>query len=324
MLGTTRFMRHRSNVTVDPLSDVLQLLRARCTLSGRLVAGGTWARRFANLDAVKFLAAIEGDCWFYVDDMRRPERFRRGDVLITNGTRSLVLASDSALVSKARTTRLVQDRDGTYRVGSGKGFTMISGMVQIDPQRQRLLLGTLPSLIHVRGTDQAAASLGWLLEQIVSEMQAPARPGRSIVVTQLAQLLFVQTLRAYLSRASDGKRGWLSGLRDERLAPVLASMHAEPSRAWRVEDLAHHAGMSRTSFAVHFREVMGTAPLSYLTSWRMHLAERDLRAGASVSEVARAAGYTSDSAFSHAFKRAMGVAPGRYRRGAEQALRMSS
>lgn len=75
--------------------------------------------------------------------------------------------------------------------------------------------------------------------------------------------------------------------------------------------------MSRTAFAVHFRHVIGVPPLTYLTDWRMRLAERDLRAGASVAQAAEAIGYTSESAFSHAFKRATGMAPGRYRKAIE-------
>jgi len=77
--------------------------------------------------------------------------------------------------------------------------------------------------------------------------------------------------------------------------------------------------MSRTAFAVRFRDIMGMPPLTYLTNWRMHLADRDLRAGASVAEAAAAIGYTSESAFSHAFKRTMGVAPGRLHRVAKDA-----
>lgn len=314
MLESTNFLRDNTSMTADPLSDLLNLVRARCSLSGKLVAGGTWARRFANLDAIKFCAAIEGHCWSYVEGMPKPVWFERGDVLVLNGTRSLVLASDPRLVSGAVTTPHVQDGDGNYRLGQGDGFTMLGGMVQIDAQRQPLLLGSLGPLIHVNGNDPAASNLGWLLEQIVEEMAPPCRPGHSLVVAELAQLLFVQTLRAHLSRSSEEKGGWLRGLGDKRLAPALAGMHAEPARDWSLDDLAREAGMSRTSFAVRFRDVMGMPPLTYLTNWRMHLAERDLRAGTAVVEVASAIGYTSESAFSHAFKRTMGVAPGRYRK----------
>lgn len=301
----------------DPLSDVLELVRARCSVSGRLVAGGAWARRFDNLNAIKLCAGIEGASWCFMEGMPAPARFEAGDVLVMNGTRPLVLASEPALIADAATTPLVQDADGIYRLGQGDDFVMLGGAVQIDERRLPLLLDGLPPLLHVKGAAPDAAALGWLLGQIVREMEPGARPGRSLIVAELAQLLFVQTLRIYLSHAPDGDGGWLKGLGDEQLAPALNGMHADPARAWSLEALAREAGMSRTSFAVRFREVMGMPPLTYLTTWRMHLAERDLRAGASVAEAANAIGYTSESAFSHAFKRTVGVAPGQCRRAAE-------
>jgi AraC-like DNA-binding protein len=318
MLERTHFMRESSEMATDLLSDLLNLVRARCSLSGRLVAGGSWGRRFANLDAVKLCAAVEGACWFFMEGMATPSRLERGDILVTNGSRSLVLASEPHLTSDAVTMPLARDENGNYRLGQGEDFTMLGGMVQIDERHQRLLLGSLPPLIHVSGAHREAASIGWLLEQIVREMKPPTRPGWPIVLAELTQLLFVQTLRAYVMQSPKSGSGWLRALGDKRLAPALAGLHADPRRAWNLEDLAQKAGMSRTSFVVHFRQVMGVPPLTYLTNWRMHLAERDLRAGASVAEVAEAIGYTSESAFSHAFKRTTGTAPGRYRKSIEE------
>jgi AraC-like DNA-binding protein len=309
MRADASYMRDGSEMTRDPLSDVLELVQARCGVSGRLVAGGTWARRFANLDAIKLSAAIEGECWCAMEGAAEPARFVAGDVLIMNGTRSLILASDPALIARATITPLVMDDDRTYRIGHGHDFAMLGGTVHIDDRRQPLLLGGLPPMLHVRGDAPDAAVLGSSLEQIVREMKSSERPGHSLILSELAQLLFVQTLRVYLALAPEGDAGWLKGLGDQQLAPALRRMHAEPARAWSLTDLAQEAGMSRTSFAVRFREVMGMPPLTYLTNWRMNLAERDLRAGASVAQVADAVGYASESAFSHAFKRAMGVRP---------------
>ncbi len=300
-------------MTTDLLSDLLHLVRARCSLSGRLVAGGSWAHRFANLESVKFSAAVEGACWFFMEGMAAPTRLEQGDILVTNGSRSLVLASAPDLVADAATTPLPQDAHGNYCLGQGEDFVMLGGMVQLDDRHQPLLLGGLPPLIHVNGTNREAASLGWLLEQIVREMAPPNRPGWTIVLAELAQLLFVQTLRAYVMQSPSGDGGWLRALGDRRLSPTLAAMHQDPSRAWSLEDLAQQAGMSRTAFVAHFRQLMGVPPLTYLTNWRMHLAERDLRAGVSVAKVAEAVGYASESAFGHAFKRVTGIAPGRYR-----------
>jgi AraC-like DNA-binding protein len=301
-------------MTPDPLSDILELVHARCRLSGRLVAGGTWARRFANLNAIKICAATEGTCWHFLEGMPAPAPFAAGDVLLMSGTRTLVLASDPAWLAGATTTPLEQDESGVYHLGRGDGFGMLGGMVEIDNRRQPLLLDGLPPLIHVAADAPEAAGLGWLLREITQEMEAVGKPGGSVALAQLAQLLFVHALRAYLATAEPGDRSWLKGLGDRLLTSALARMHAQPARDWKLEELAREAGMSRTAFAVRFREVMGAPPLTYLTNWRMMLAERDLRAGASIADAADAVGYTSQSAFSNAFKRVMGVAPGECRK----------
>lgn len=314
MLENAPDMRDSSNMAADPLSDLLELVRARCGISGRLVAGGTWSRRFRNLNAVKFCAAVKGECWYFMEGMPEPARFSAGDIVVMNGTRSLILASEPSLSSDASTVPIPHDKNGIHRLGHGDDFVMLGGSVGIDERRLPLLLSGLPSILFVPGSAQAAETLGWLLEQITREMELGNQPGRTMIVAELAQLLFVKTLRAYLTLASPGDSGWLKGLGDKQLAPALGRMHAEPGRSWSLEELAQEAAMSRTSFAVRFRNVMGMPPLAYLTSWRMHLAERELRSGASVAEAAAAIGYTSESAFSHAFKRKLGIAPGQSRR----------
>ncbi|MEF3090200.1 AraC family transcriptional regulator [Raoultella scottia] len=306
-------MRNSSNISVDPLSDLLDFLQVRCDLSGRLVAGGAWARRFANLDSIKFCAVTQGRCWYLLDDMPAPLLAESGDVLITNGTRTLTLASAAELLPDAGQAPIERDDDDRYRLGQGEDFTMLGGKVRLDADRQALLLSGLPPLIHVRGGAAEAEPLSWLLRQLVVEMKS-SRPGRSSMVAGLTQLLFTQTLRAWLADAPADDKGWLKGFADPRLSIVLSCIHGDPSRSWTLQALAKSAGMSRTSLAVRFREKIGVPPLAYLTQWRMYLARRELLAGAAIAEVAAKVGYASESAFSSAFKRVMAVAPGHYRR----------
>ena len=153
----------------------------------------------------------------------------------------------------------------------------------------------------------------WLLDRLAREWQAD-RPGGTAATAQLAQLIFIEALRAHLAAAGSAAHGWLSGLGDARIAPALELIHADPSRSWTLGDLARAVGMSRTSFAMRFKSVVGIPPLAYLTQWRMHLAERDLgQTDEPISGVAYRLGYTSESAFSNAFKRIKGVAPRAYR-----------
>src|SRR5579884_213969 len=110
--------------------------------------------------------------------------------------------------------------------------------------------------------------------------------------------------------------GWLRALGDPRIAPALRLMHGDPGRAWHLDELAKACAMSRTSFAFHFRAAAGVAPLTYLTEWRMRLAERALEEeNTPVAVIGRSLGYTSESAFSNAFKRVTGKSPNAHRSG---------
>jgi AraC-like DNA-binding protein len=307
-------MRDRSKMLSDPLSDLLNLVRARCNFSGRIVAGGDWAQAFENESIIRVCAAAEGECWLFLEGLKSPMRFECGDVLVLSGMHALSIASDSRAVLRAKIAPIPQDENGDYTLGNGRDFVMIGGNVQIDTRRQPLLLSGLPPIIHIRRSMADTSNLRWLLDQIIEEMSPPTRPGGTMITESLSQALFVQAIRAYLDQSASSDASWLRALVDSQLSPAIARMHADPARSWSLSELAKHAGMSRTSFAVHFCDVLGVPPITYLTNWRMHLAERDLSEGMSISEIASSVGYASESAFRHAYKRATGIAPGRVRR----------
>jgi len=301
----------------DALSNMLDLLHAECRLSGPMAAGGAWADRSGPAGHIRVYAATKGSCWFFMDGLPAPTRFNAGDVLMANGTRALALASDPALIAGAMVNpppKCRPDAEGVYRQGQGDDFQLLGGGVQIDADRPGLLQSGLPPLIHVRGDAPEAAPLAWLVDQLVKETGPDGRAGRSTAITALAQLLFVHTLRAYLETDPVSDTGWLKVFNDRRLTAALSSMHENPAHNWSLDELASMAGMSRTSFAVQFRQVMGMPPLTYLTCWRMRLAQHALRSGASVREAAAKVGYSSQSAFNEAFRRATGRPPGLYRR----------
>jgi AraC-like DNA-binding protein len=306
-------MRNRSHPDSDPLAQMLEMLEPECRVTGRLVAGGDWVRGFSTLDATKFCVATLGSCWYMVD-AHGPAQLSLGDVLITNGTTVLTVAGTFDALHRATHTPLVTEDNGRYRLGEGEDFAMLVGLVTVHPERQRLLRSTLPPAIHVHADTAEAAPLAWLLSQVLLEMQPGKRPGSASVLAGVTNLLFVHALRAYMAHAPVGDQNWLKGLGDPRLGTALGRIHNCPSHNWSVGELAREAHMSRTSFAVRFRTVMGIAPLAYLTQWRMHLAQRALQMGASVAEAAVLVGYASESAFRVAYKRAMDAPPGSARR----------
>lgn len=105
-------------------------------------------------------------------------------------------------------------------------------------------------------------------------------------------------------------------MRDPAVGRALALLHEKPEQAWTLEHLGEQAGLSRSTLCERFVHCIGQPPMQYLAQWRMQVAAGLLRdSTAKLVEVALRVGYDSEAAFSRAFKRAVGVSPGAWRRG---------
>ena len=296
----------------DPLSDVLAAFDTRATVSGGIIAGERWAIRFPPPGAIKFGAVVRGGCWHEVDGIGEAARLTRGDVFVVNGRHALCLASDPDIPPVAAEDAFANATGNIAVLGQGEDFHLLGGHVALDPLGSALLADILPPTIHISAASRQADTLVWLLDRLVEEM-ASARPGCSAIAQPLAHLLFLYTLRDHIE-TSGAAKGWLRAAGDPRIGPAMSLMHADPARNWGLAELAEAVGMSRSSFAERFKAVSGMAPLAYLTFWRMRLAESSLRKGArSLAALSSSLGYASESAFSTAFKRVVGMSPAQYR-----------
>jgi AraC-like DNA-binding protein len=138
-------------------------------------------------------------------------------------------------------------------------------------------------------------------------------PGSEVVASRLAEVLFIQVLRAHIASGPERNKGWLRAIFDPQIGAALSAIHDRVNTPWTVESMAEAANMSRSAFAVRFKELLGQTPLEYVTEWRMQkamqlLKQRDKK----LIDVARSVGYESDAAFSKAFKRVVGASPGEY------------
>ncbi len=167
----------------------------------------------------------------------------------------------------------------------------------------------------------AGPTAGWLATLLCSAAgeSGSARPGAQNVLARLSELMFVETIRHYLEALPPAQTGWLAGLRDPVVGEALAALHGQPSMEWTVERLARLVGLSRSVLAERFTAMVGRPPMQYLALWRMQLASHMLADGVPVAEVAGAVGYESEAAFSRAFKKLVGQAPGTWRRAAVSA-----
>jgi AraC-like DNA-binding protein len=150
------------------------------------------------------------------------------------------------------------------------------------------------------------------LERLREELRDP-QPGGSLIAQQLAYMMLIQALRLYLADATTAGRGWLSALSDKHMSIAITSMHSDPGYPWTLHSLAERVGMSRSVFALRFRETVGATPMEYLTRWRMLLAADRLKnSGDGLCAIAQSLGYESESAFGKAFRRVMGYSPRQY------------
>ncbi len=296
-------------MSAEPLSDMLQLLDAKSVLTGTLIAGGAWSIRFPAPEQIKFWGVVKGRGWLQASEEGEAVEVQAGDVLLILRSPPMTLASDLGVASVNIGEVLSRQTSDVCRIGDGDDFIMIGGTAVLDPSGWGLLFDALPPRIHIDGGASQAEPLRWILDQLIRE-RVNRLPGAGAAATQLAHLLFIHTLRAHLQRQGSTAPGWLRLASDRRLAPALALMHEQPGQDWRLPELAKAAGMSRATFALHFKAAAGVGPLGYLTEWRMRLAERALRQNdASIAKLAELLGYASESAFSHAFKRVTGRAP---------------
>ena len=301
---------------MDPLSDVLSLLRVENLLSSRMEMQGDWSIGFPSYRHILFGGVLEGSHWICIDGAA-PFKMSTGDcVLLTSGT-PFRLASDPAVpaIDRAVLDERFRGEDNIVRYGNSGERTVLAGSTfTFDDDTSDVLLRLLPSVVHVPALSFNAASLQTILDVLGFETEVN-RPGSLAVAASLANIILVKILRVHLA-TSPQPAGWLRGTVDPRIGRALALLHGAPAQHWTVEHLAANTGMSRTAFAERFKEVVGLPPLDYLIRWRMQLAKIALKDSTrNLSSIAESLGYASDSSFNAAFKRATGHSPGRYRAG---------
>lgn len=299
---------------MDPLSDLLSLLRVRCYVSGGFDAGGGWSIHFDQREGIKFYAVVSGECWLSVDGVPDLVRVKSGDCFLLPRGRAFRMASDMSLTPLSADTFLSTAQNGRINPFNGGGeFLSVCGHFALAGAHADLLLGVLPPIVHIYKEADKAKLRGWV-DQMMEELRE-ARPGNSLVIEHLAHMMLVQALRLHMAEGPKGGPGWLFALADGQIGAAIKAMHDDPARRWTVQSLAESVAMSRTAFTLKFKRTVGASPVEYLTHWRMLLAaDRLSHSGDSISTISASLGYESESAFSTAFKRVMGCSPREYSR----------
>jgi AraC-like DNA-binding protein len=303
---------------VDPLADVVSLLQPSAPFSKVVVASAPWAVRRTEMGRPFYFVVLEGSCQLTVDGPARSDTItlNAGDFALIPAARSFATSSLDRLPPRADelVTTPIAAMPGGARVGNPEGAVdvrMLVGNCVLDSPDAALLVPLLPQWVHLRSEPRLVT-----LVQLLADETRADRPARDMVMARLLEVLLIEALRSTSSTAASP--GLVRGLSDPKLALALRLMHAQPAAPWSIAQLAREAAMSRSAFFDRFSRAVGVTPMDYLQTWRMAMAKQLLRQRElAIADIADRVGYRSVSSFGVAFRRHVGVSPGRYAHGAE-------
>jgi AraC-like DNA-binding protein len=274
-------------------ASILNTHQIAARITDNVVYCGQWIDREPQMDRGIFHLVSAGSCRVEANYFAEPVVLYSGDLIV------FPRGAPHTLCQVLRSGEEMPPDTG-----------MLCGEFTSGGGRRNPLLEALPDWFVVRDADSPGMrSLGLMLA-------AESRHsifGNQVVLNKLSDSLMAMAIRSHVVR-DPVRQGLLAALNDPRLSRALAAMHHDPGRDRSLAELAEVAHLSRTAFCEHFAEVLGQAPMQYLTEWRMAEALRLLRDPTqSVARIAERLGYQTEAAFRRAFKRVQGFAPGKVR-----------
>lgn len=305
------------NHVMDALSKILADIHLNHSEYIYLKTKKEWSFICQEQNALMVYIVLVGSAYIQIDAQNHVMAQTGEIVLIPSGKAHI--GADNAitkLISAVNISELIKGHnDEAIELGTGseENNLILAVKCQIDTIMARPFIQALPALIHIQHANHIAPE--WLqigLHFLALETQN-IQAGRDIIIDHLVNILLVKCIRDHIRHISD-QHGWLSALNHPELSNSLAAIHNYPENNWTVESLAEQCCMSRSKFASLFHEVIGESPLAYLQQHRMRLASQYLRqSNYPVQQIANKVGYSSETAFSQAFKRTFEFSPKQYR-----------
>ena len=295
---------------MDPLLDMIRILRPRAALWGGLEGAGSWGLAFHKRDDLLFCWLERGSC-ILTRPAHSPLYLNQSDFVLVRTSSPFTLTSDPGVRPVDSEAPTAPRAAGRFRLGSGTEarVTIHAGRFLFDSENEHLLLDLLPSIIHVAADAVGSERVRTLLSMMRAETLQPL-PGGEFVALRLIEIVLVELLRRKEMGSNQARVGLVAGLGDPMIARALAALHGDVAKDWTVANLARLCGASRSTFAARFRRIIGLGPIDYLMRWRMTLAKYELRRGEQrIGVIGRSIGFQSSSAFSTAFTRAVGCSP---------------
>ncbi|MDG9702919.1 AraC family transcriptional regulator [Streptomyces sp. DH37] len=305
---------------MDPLSSLLNGIRAEGSVVSHAVLTVPWVIRFADDAPLTMISVLRGGGTLLLPDGTR-RAVGAGDTAIVRGPAPFHLADRPATIHSSHAAYEIacfttnpectaQELGGIHwGTDREEATALIVGAYRASGHRHERLLRSLPPVLVV---EEDAEVCAWL--ETAAADAAHRSAGSQALMDRLLDWALVCTLRSWFDKVGADAPSWYRGLADPVLAPALQSFHDRPAEAWTVASLAARAGVSRSLFAKRFTKLMGRPPLAYLTECRMDEAETLLSdTDLGIAQIARSVGYADAFGFSAAFKRHKGLSPSAFR-----------
>ncbi len=305
--------------SVDPLGEALHFLHMSGVFYTRSEFTAPWGLALPPFPGcLMFHVVTSGRCWLKVEGLD-PQFLQPGDLaLVPHGEGHKLLSEPGASAEKLfdLPREQISERYEILKHGQGgETANLICGTVRFDHPAAHQLVRLLPKLICIEAWQ--SPQMEWI-QSTLRLMAAEARelrPGGETIITRLADILVIQTIRSWMAEDPLAQTGWLGALQDKQIGYAILLIQRDPARVWTVASLADEVAMSRSAFAARFKELVGESPMQYVSRWKMNMALTWLKnEDVSLGEIADRISYQSEAAFSRAFKRFIGVSPGAARR----------
>jgi AraC-like DNA-binding protein len=288
---------------MDLISEVVRSVRVG-SAGVRLIKLASAGIRFAAFDGSGFHIIMRGTCWLIGPG--DPVPLRPGDIVLTSSGAEHGLSHTPCALPDLQ----LAAPGWLPPVSEHASFEFLCGAYRLDHGHAPQYLRALPDLIALSPDYDRHPELRSLIDLLAGDVSV-AQPGSGATRRALLDLILVQALRQW--HEQDDTSGW-PAVTHPGIAAALREIHENPHQQWTVGRLSEVAGMPRTAFSRRFTTAVGRPPMSYLTSWRLGRAARLLReTDALLARIAPQVGYSTEFAFSAAFRREYGVSPGRFR-----------
>jgi hypothetical protein len=226
---------------LDPITDIFRTMHVTAFGLHRLEATAPWGvkqeeqtedkvrpsdKKMPPADLAHFAMLSRGNCWLSVEGIPKPIPLTGGDCfLLARGT-SIVLRDSPRTRPRWTFSEIGAKANSNvaHYGGGGAPTTIVCGSFSFDRASLKPITQLLPTFILIKAEQARTLALHDTIRAMAAEM-AEQVPGSEVVATRLAEVLFIQIIRAHIASGPERNKGWLRAVFDPQMGTALSAIH---------------------------------------------------------------------------------------------------